>query len=181
MILLIGPSGSGKTTLLNMLCENGFTKVKSCTTRAPRNESEYDDYDFFTKDNFQALVDSGAFAEHEEYDGNFYGTLAKDVGKWNAIKIVEPKGFKKLVEKFPNIMSVYVDTDEDIRQERMLSRGDNEANVQRRIELDKKVFEQEIKFSTDIVFYNNDDLSKDRLKSLVEILCLEQMGGKWGE
>ena len=52
----------------------------SCTTRAPRGEEEDGiDYHFLTVDRFRELLAEGAFLEHAEVHGNYYGTLRQPI------------------------------------------------------------------------------------------------------
>ncbi|KIH93597.1 guanylate kinase [Sporothrix brasiliensis 5110] len=77
-IVISGPSGVGKGTLRQKLRERHpglFATTVSHTTRAPRpGEKHGRDYHFVSWDEFRALVESGAFLEHMEYNGNLYGT-----------------------------------------------------------------------------------------------------------
>lgn len=176
MILIVGPSGSGKTKLLSRLCQRGFVKVKSCTTRRPRNITESDDYVFLRNEDFENLIRSGAFAEHAEYNSNFYGTLIKDIFMDNAIKIVEPKGFKILSDKYKNIISIYVDVSEEIRKERMMCRGDSEAAVTERLLVDRSLFNDDVKYSCDIIFVNDKNMTEDKINEIIKKIALVRYG-----
>lgn len=91
MILVItGPSGSGKTTLSKILLENSidFKYHKSFTTRDRRDKDDDRFYNFVTQEEFQELLKSDSFIEHEEvYPGAFYGTPNIDL---NYIKKTKP-------------------------------------------------------------------------------------------
>lgn len=81
LLLVSGPSGSGKTTLCERLEKAGEAYYAvSATTRQPRTgESDGDDYFFLSKEEFQQKVTAGAFIEHAEVHGNFYGTLKSEI------------------------------------------------------------------------------------------------------
>jgi guanylate kinase len=52
----------------------------SCTTRKPRGDEEDGiDYHFLTTDRFRELLAEGAFLEHAEVHGNYYGTLRQPI------------------------------------------------------------------------------------------------------
>ncbi len=77
-IVISAPSGCGKSTLIDMLLEEyhdiGYSI--SCTTREPRGTEENGiDYHFLSRERFEELVREGAFMEHAEVHGNYYGTL----------------------------------------------------------------------------------------------------------
>ena len=81
-LVISGPSGSGKSTLYHAVAPlaGGIEFSVSCTTRAPR-EGEKDgvDYYFISREEFEARVARGEFAEHAEVHGNFYGTLKSEL------------------------------------------------------------------------------------------------------
>jgi len=83
LLVLAGPAGSGKTTLCERLVAEvpGFTRVVTSTTRAPRpGELNGVHYHFFSPDEFDARVSSGAFLEWAwVHKKNRYGTLASSV------------------------------------------------------------------------------------------------------
>src|SRR5487761_372165 len=84
LIVISGPSGVGKDTLIKSLLEHdpNLRYSVSCTTRSPRpNEVDGVDYSFVTREQFQQLIERGAFLEHATYNGNLYGTLADRVEK----------------------------------------------------------------------------------------------------
>jgi guanylate kinase len=52
----------------------------SDTTRSPRKGEENGrEYHFVSRDEFLRLVDAGAFIEHAQFSGNYYGTSVKAV------------------------------------------------------------------------------------------------------
>ena len=81
-IVMSAPSGCGKSTLIDMLLQEypDLQYSISCTTRAPRGEEEDGiDYHFLTVDRFRELLAEGAFLEHAEVHGNYYGTLRQPI------------------------------------------------------------------------------------------------------
>jgi guanylate kinase len=83
LLVLAGPAGSGKTTLCERLVAEvpGFTRVVTSTTRAPRpGELNGVHYHFFSPDEFDARVSSGAFLEWARvHKQTRYRTLASSV------------------------------------------------------------------------------------------------------
>ena len=77
MIVLSSPSGAGKLLFQKKIqqSDNSFKISVSHTTRKARaNEVDGVDYHFVTKDKFKKLLNEGAFYEHSEIFGNYYGT-----------------------------------------------------------------------------------------------------------
>ena len=81
LFVVSAPSGAGKTTLCSALRQtHDFVYSVSCTTRTPRpGEVHGEDYYFLTEAQFREFVAAGAFLEHAEVHGNFYGTLRENV------------------------------------------------------------------------------------------------------
>ena len=81
-IVMSAPSGCGKSTLIDMLLQEypDLQYSISCTTRKPRGDEEDGiDYHFLTPDRFRELLAEGAFLEHAEVHGNYYGTLRQPI------------------------------------------------------------------------------------------------------
>ena len=83
LLVLAGPAGSGKTTLCERMVAEvpGFERVVTTTTRAPRpGEVNGVSYHFFSPEEFDAKVATGAFLEWAwVHKKNRYGTLASSV------------------------------------------------------------------------------------------------------
>jgi guanylate kinase len=84
LFILTAPSGAGKSSLIKALLEkhpsteehdNAMQVSVSHTTRAPRpGEIDGVHYHFVDRTEFESLIEQGAFFEHAEVFGNYYGT-----------------------------------------------------------------------------------------------------------
>ncbi|QIE42585.1 guanylate kinase [Meridianimarinicoccus aquatilis] len=77
LIMLSSPSGAGKSTLANRLrqWDPSIQFSVSATTRAARSgETNGVEYYFHSREEFTAMINEGAFLEHAEVFGNFYGS-----------------------------------------------------------------------------------------------------------
>lgn len=77
LLILSSPSGAGKTTLSRRLMEwdRSLRFSVSATTRKARpGEVDGREYDFRSRDDFDAMVQSGQMLEHAEVFGNLYGS-----------------------------------------------------------------------------------------------------------
>lgn len=77
LIIISGPSGVGKGTVCEALKKmRPDLKVSiSATTRKKRPmEKDGENYFFYTKEEFNALIDEGALLEFAQVHGNYYGT-----------------------------------------------------------------------------------------------------------
>lgn len=143
MILLIGASASGKTEVSKLLRkEYGIVKVVTHTTRAPRvNEKNGVDYYFVTKEEFLALQAKNFFVETTLYNGNFYGCSKREVSDDKCL-IVEPNGLRSfLALGDQSIVTFLLSATEQTRRERMLLRGDDPEEVDKRLDVDRIDFD----------------------------------------
>lgn len=77
LIILSSPSGAGKSTLAKRLMawDPDLRFSVSATTRKPRaGETHGVEYFFHSKQEFEALIESGGMLEHAEVFGNYYGS-----------------------------------------------------------------------------------------------------------
>jgi len=115
-IILSAPSGGGKTTIARRLLaeRDDLGYSVSCTTRSPRpGEKDGRDYHFLSRDDFQAHVKAGDFAEWAEVHGDLYGTLDSEVrgvlrGRKHAILDIDVQGARQLRVRFPDAVTVFV-------------------------------------------------------------------------
>ena len=82
LIIVSGVSGVGKSTIVKRFIEENSEKyelARSVTTRKARTENEY--YTFVSREEFQALLEEGAFLETNLYQGSkeLYGTPGREV------------------------------------------------------------------------------------------------------
>jgi guanylate kinase len=116
LIVVSGPSGVGKDTLIRRLLEIDENLVYSVsgTTRQPRpGEKPDENYTFLTREQFEALVDQGAFLEHANYNGHLYGTFrdrvekARDAGRDVLLKI-DVQGAEQVRRLLPDAVFIFV-------------------------------------------------------------------------
>jgi len=166
----MGGSGSGKSYIESKLETMGFTRSISYTSREPkvRNgklEENGKEYRFVTREKFLELVDKGIIIEHEEYDGNLYGTPVL-IGSSRYVAVVFINGFKALKEKYGNqVVGVYLKCDRDIAIERAKSRDCNIEQFIRRYDREKETLDK-IEEIADITI----DSSKDECDIIAAIL-----------
>jgi guanylate kinase len=116
LIVISGPSGVGKDTLIKRLLEldRNLRYSVSCTTRPPRpNEVDGVDYTFASREQFQELIDKGAFLEYATYNGNLYGTLADRVERargdgHDIVLKIEVQGAEQVRQRVPDAILIFV-------------------------------------------------------------------------
>src|ERR1700716_2785847 len=81
LFIVSAPSGAGKTTLVERLVEQTthLKMSRSYTSRRAREgETDGVDYNFVSRERFEAMIAAGEFLEWAEVFGNLYGTSAAD-------------------------------------------------------------------------------------------------------
>lgn len=149
LFVVTGPSGVGKGTILNKFFENNKKNVfysVSMTTRKPRPvEINGVDYLFVSEEEFKKAVLNDEFLEWAEYSGNYYGTNKKIVldklnNGINVILEIETNGAKKIMDKFPNCITIFFlpPTPEDLEKRLRGRQTEDEASIQKRLSAYKK-------------------------------------------
>jgi guanylate kinase len=142
LILVSAPSGAGKTTLVRALLaiEPDLRFSISYTTRPPRPaERDGRDYFFVTQDEFERLVDEGAFLEHARVFDHWYGTSRHYVESLlaaglNVLLEIDWQGAQQVRAAAPNAVSVFILPPSVAELERRLRKraSDSEAVIARR-------------------------------------------------
>lgn len=143
MLILVGASASGKTEIAKLLIKNyNFEKLVTSTTRIKReNEVDGVDYNFLTPEQFFAKKEVNGFFESVIYNDNYYGTPIECND--NNVLIVDPIGANTISRKSEGHTIVVLTTEESVRKERMLSRGDSLSQCTKRLRNDKEHFRLE--------------------------------------
>ena len=153
MIILFGASASGKTEVAKYLARaHNIKKAITHTTRKMReSEANGVDYYFVTKQKFLEMETLGELVESTFYNGNLYGCSVNEVADDKCI-VVDPAGldhFLNLPES--HIMAFYLDCNEELRRQRMISRGDNPGDIEKRLENDRLCFDSSVKEKADVI------------------------------
>lgn len=142
-IILVGKAAAGKDHMRKILEGRGFKYGVSYTTR-PKREGEIDgeDYYFMEESEFKEGVENGIWYEYVEFNGWYYGTTKKQFLETCNLFIMTPKGIAHVdpVER-KNCTIIYLDISADIREKRLRDRGDLNDKIERRMEADRKDFE----------------------------------------
>lgn len=101
LIALVGASAIGKTFWSDELIKHfggGLKRVKSTTTRQPREPKDYDSYNFVGVEEFQKGIEQNLFLEWDQYLENYYGSSWLDVKatlkESSGIFAITPEGAK---------------------------------------------------------------------------------------
>ena len=177
MIVLSGASASGKTEAAKMLmAKYGIQKAITTTTRPMRvHEVDGRDYFFVSKEKFNQLIKEDKFVEYTNYNGNYYGSTKDQIAN-DRVVVIDLEGLKsysRLNDK--RIVTFYLSTCEEIRYKRMLERGDKEEDAKRRIENDRKVFDNNQIPDVDYKI-DSENRSIEEVADLVYQLYMQHLG-----
>ena len=167
-IIISAPSGAGKTTLVNKLLDAKLPllfSISACS-RAPREgEEDKKDYYFLSIEKFKEKIKAQDVIEWEEvYEGNFYGTLKKEIERiWKEKKHVvfdvDVIGGISLKEYFmENSISIFIKPPSmEVLSKRLKKRNtEDRKSIKNRLEKSIEEMKSIDKFDKIIV---NDELS----------------------
>ena len=145
MIVLAGASASGKTEVAKVLAKNyGITKIVTTTTRDKRKgEVDGIDYFFVTKEKFEQMILEDRFVEYTLYNGQMYGSTKDQIANDKCV-VIDPAGLRSYINLHnKDIVTFYLEADEETRHKRMILRGDDAEKIKSRIENDRIAFKKE--------------------------------------
>lgn len=176
LFIVSAPSGAGKTTLVERLVEQvpRLRMSRSYTSR-PIRQGEIDgvDYNFVTRERFEAMVAAGEFLEWANVFGNLYGTCAADTQRMLAegddvMLVIDVQGARQVRRRGVRATTVFVmPPSNEILGQRLRGRSkDSEAAIQRRLQVAR---DEVASFSEYDFIVINDELTGavDRLRSIV--------------
>jgi guanylate kinase len=177
LIIVSGPSGVGKSTLIHRVLETSGLPLRlsvSVTTRELRStETEGADYYRWERARFEREMDGGAFLEHAQVVGNYYGTLRSEVEPYRhqgmgVLLDIDVQGFQQVRQQCPDAVSIFVrPSSMDVLAERLWKRGtESAAAIEKRLIRAQEELRHAQEYAHQIV---NDDL-ETALASFLEIL-----------
>jgi guanylate kinase len=176
LFIVSAPSGAGKTTLVERLVEQlPHLRMSRSYTSRPARQGETDgvDYNFVTRDRFDAMASAGEFLEWADVFGNLYGTGAADTERIlsagdDVVLVIDVQGARKVRARGLQTSAVFVMPPSfAVLEQRLRGRSkDSEAAIQRRLQ----VARDEVAAFTEYDFVVvNDEVAAavDRLRGIV--------------
>ena len=166
LFIVSAPSGTGKTTLVERLVQStpNLRMSRSYTSRPTRTgERDGVDYNFISRETFEARIRDGIFLEWADLFGNYYGTSGDDTeqalaGGEDLVLVIDVQGARQVRARgIENIAIFVLPPSADVLERRLRGRSqDSEEQIRRRLE----VACREV---TDVATYDyvviNDDLA----------------------
>ena len=144
LFIVSAPSGTGKTTLVERLVQlvPNLTMSRSYTSRPARSgERSGVDYNFISRERFEAMVREGAFLEWADVFGHHYGTSAADTEALLAegrdvVLVIDVQGARQVRSRgIENIGVFILPPSAAILEQRLRGRSkDSEDQIRRRLE-----------------------------------------------
>lgn len=137
LYIISAPSGAGKTSLVQALvAADPYLQVSVSHTTRPKRPAEEEgvNYHFVPREQFVEMAGAGAFLEHAEVFGNFYGTserwvddkLAQGV---DVILEIDWQGAQQVRKLKPCVSIFILPPSRDALRERLTGRGQDDAAV----------------------------------------------------
>ena len=176
LFIVSAPSGTGKTTLVERLVQGvpALRMSRSYTSRAARDgERDGVDYNFITRERFEAMIREGAFLEYAVIYGNYYGTGAADCERALAegedvVLVIDVQGASQVrARALENIGIFVLPPSAAVLEQRLRGRSkDTEEQIRRRLEVACREVSDYADY--DYVLVNDDvDASVARLHAIV--------------
>ena len=116
LFIVSAASGTGKTTLVKALlknCDNLSVSISHTTRPIRVGELDTVHYHFTSKDSFVEMIGKGAFLEHAEVFGNYYGTALSTVESTlrqdhDIILEIDWQGAQQVRRLYPNAVSIFI-------------------------------------------------------------------------
>ena len=145
LFIVSAPSGAGKTTLVERLVEQipRLRMSRSYTSRSARQgETDGVDYNFVTRERFEAMIAGGEFLEWADVFGNLYGTCATDTERLlgsgdDVVLVIDVQGARKVRQCNVRATTVFVmPPSAVVLEQRLRGRSkDSEESMQRRLQV----------------------------------------------
>ena len=176
LFIVSAPSGAGKTTLVERLVEQAphLKMSRSYTSRRARDgETDGVDYNFVSRERFEAMIAAGELLEWAEVFGNLYGTRAEDTERLLAsghdvVLVIDVQGARKIRSRGIETTTVFVmPPSREVLEQRLRGRSkDSEEAIQCRLRVARDEIASFVDYDYVVV---NDELTAavDRLRSIV--------------
>ena len=176
LFIVSAPSGAGKTTLVERLVERTphLRMSRSYTSRSARaGEADGVDYNFVSRERFEAMIAAREFLEWADVFGNIYGTAAVDTDRLLAagedvVLVIDVQGARQVRSRGVAAATVFVmPPSAAVLEDRLRGRSkDSEAAIQRRLQVAREEVAAFIEYDFIVI---NDELDRTvhRLQSIV--------------
>ena len=157
--------------MIRRLCErvDHLWLSRSWTTRAPRPGEGADAYTFVSRDVFEERIAAGGFLEYAVNVGEYYGTPLPEAPSGDDVVFeIDVQGAKQVQERCEDVVCVFLVPPSRAEQEaRLRARGDDDAHVQKRLELAEWETAEAARIGAITVVNDEVEKAVDRLAAII--------------
>ena len=176
LFIVSAPSGTGKTTLVERLVQvvPKLRLSRSYTSRTARaGEQDGVDYNFISRERFEAMIEEGAFLEWADVFGNYYGTSAEDTeavlaAGEDVVLVIDVQGARQVRGRGIETVGIFVlPPSASVLESRLRGRSkDSEEQILRRLEVARTQVGEFAQYEYVVV---NDDIdgAVNRMRAIV--------------
>jgi guanylate kinase len=176
LFIVSAPSGTGKTTLVERLVQRvpDLRMSRSYTSRAARlGEKDGVDYNFISRDRFEAMIGETAFLEWADVFGSYYGTSAADTDAALArgedvVLVIDVQGARQVRGQRREVVSIFIlPPSAAILEQRLRGRSkDSDEQIARRLAVARREVSEYSQYDYLVI---NDELNTavERLQGIV--------------
>jgi guanylate kinase len=193
VIVITGPSGVGKNTIIKRLLTKNPRLMKRLITyttrKARKKEIEGEQYHFVTNDQFIELGDAGRLMEwdpdkrggHDVYKLGKWYSMPADIFEGMLpshhllIAEVDTTGMKRLCERYPHCITIFVTATPEILRERIQERPDEEMDAHalaHRLKTAHDQYQEASKF--DYIIFNHKGRLRQTIRAIESIILAER-------
>lgn len=181
LIVLSGPSGVGKDVTLQALKKHNIPLhyVVTATTREPRPEETHGvDYFFYSKDEFQEMIDENELLEYAIVYNDYKGIPKEQVRKamqsgLDVILRVDVQGAAKLRELNPDAVLIFLLPSSVEEWHERLNNRQTETEESMKIRLEKVKWELEFLPMFDYLVVNRHNCLDETVDTIIDIINAE--------
>ena len=176
LFIVSAPSGTGKTTIVERLVQRvpNLRMSRSYTSRAARaGEKDGVDYNFISRERFEAMIGAQAFIEWADVFGSYYGTSAADTeaalgdGE-DVVLVIDVQGARQIRGRGCEAVSIFVlPPSSAILEQRLRGRSkDSDEQIARRLAVARSEVDEYSQY--DYLVVNDElDTAVERMEAIV--------------
>ncbi|HEY3159081.1 MAG TPA: guanylate kinase [Vicinamibacterales bacterium] len=176
LFIVSAPSGTGKTTLIERLVQlvPNLHMSRSYTSRPARpGEQDGVDYNFISRECFDAMVREGAFLEWADVFGHCYGTSAAETEAMLArgqdvVLVIDVQGARQVRSRAAGAVSIFVlPPSAAILEQRLRGRSkDSEEEIRKRLAVARQEISEFAQYHY-VVINDELDAAVERIRAIV--------------
>jgi guanylate kinase len=176
LLIVSAPSGTGKTTLVERLVQvvPDLRMSRSYTSRPMRaGERDGVDYNFISRERFDAMARGGAFLEWASVFGHAYGTSAADTeallaAGQDVVLVIDVQGARQVRSRGIETVGIFVlPPSAAVLEQRLRGRSkDSEEQIRRRLDVACREVGEYVQYEY-VVINDELELAVERLAAIV--------------